>query len=80
MQNGAKEKGFNLISMDGRGKKAVYTIEPLIKEQEDEIWKNFPLAPEYQISNKGRVKHPSGGILEGYECKGYVRTRIKNLG
>lgn len=80
VQEGAKEKGYNLISMTGRGKNAIYEIESIYQDLEGEEWKNFPLAPEYQVSNFGRIKHPKGGILEGTINKGYVRTRIKNLG
>lgn len=80
VKGGAKEKGYNLIKMQGRGKNAVYEIEPLLTDEEGEIWKNFPLAPDYQVSNYGRIKHPKGGILQGTISKGYVRTRIKNLG
>lgn len=81
IKNGAKEKGYNLISMNGTGKKATYEIEPL----EDlflpgEEWKECPIAPQYQISSLGRVKHPKGGILEGCNSKGYTRVRISNLG
>ena len=36
--------------------------------------------PTYQISNKGRIKNPSGQLLKGYEHRGYIRTRIANLG
>ena len=80
IQNGAKNKGYNLIKMNGRGKKATYELEPLCEDKEGEVWKSFPLAPDYQISNYGRIKHPNGGILSGTTNKGYVRTRIKGLG
>lgn len=80
VQNGAKEKGYNLIAMEGRGKNALYEIEPIYQDLFGEEWKAFPLAPEYQISTFGRIKHPKGGILTGTENKGYVRTRIKGLG
>lgn len=80
VQSGAKEKGYNLISMEGKGKSAIYEMEPIHQDIEGEEWKNFPLAPEYQISSLGRIKHPKGGILEGTINKGYVRTRIKGLG
>lgn len=80
VQNGAKEKGYNLISMSGKGKKAIYEIEPLTNPIEGEVWKSFPLAPDYQVSNFGRIKHPKGGILQGTTNRGYVRTRIKDLG
>ena len=80
VQGGAKEKGYNLMSMEGRGKSAVYLIEPIYQENEDEEWKDFPLVPEYQVSTLGRIKHPKGGILEGTINKGYTRTRIKDLG
>ena len=80
IKGGAKEKGYNLIKMEGRGKNAIYEIEPLLTDEEGEIWKNFPLSPDYQVSNYGRIKHPKGGILQGTISKGYVRTRIKDLG
>lgn len=79
-QNGAKEKGYNLISMTGRGKKAVYEIEPSAPSLPGEIWKSFPPHPDYQISNLGRVKHPKGGILEGTNSYGYLRYRISEMG
>lgn len=81
VKNGAKEKGYNLISMTGKGKNAIFEIELLNNiEYSNEIWKNLPIAPEYQVSNYGRIKHPKGGILEGTNNKGYIRTRIDNLG
>lgn len=47
-KNGAKEKGYNLISMEGRGQKAVFEIEPLNNlVLPNEIWKEFPLVPGY---------------------------------
>lgn len=81
VKNGAKEKGYNLISMEGRGKKAIFEIEPL----EDlilpnEEWKDLPIAPGYQVSSLGRVKHPKGGILKGNIDRDYVRVRIADLG
>ena len=47
-----------------------------------EEWKNllFEGFEHYQVSNYGRIKHPKGGILQGTISKGYVRTRIKDLG
>ena len=80
IKNGAKLKGYNLIKMEGRGKNAIYEIEPLESNLPNEIWKNLPLAPEYQVSNMGRIKHPNGGILKGTNSRGYIRTRIGNLG
>lgn len=80
VKSGAKEKGYNLIGMTGRGKKAVYEIEPIIDIIEGEVWKKLPMAPGYQISNYGRVKHPKGGILKGTIHRGYVRTHIKDFG
>lgn len=80
IKNGAKEKGYNLISMNGYGKNAIYEIEPLENDLKGEIWKPFPQDKNYQISNYGRVKHPKGGILQGTENKGYIRTRIGDLG
>lgn len=80
VQGGAKLKGYNLISMQGRGKNAVFEIEPIQNDYDDEIWKSFPLEPTYLVSNYGRIKNPQGGILEGTINRGYVRTRIKGLG
>lgn len=80
LKNGAEERGYKLLSIEGRGKKAVYYVEPLEEELPNEVWKPFPLAPDYLISNMGRVKHPKGGILKGTNNKGYIRTRIKDLG
>lgn len=81
IQSGAREKGYNLISMNGRGKKALYEIEPLNDFQLiGEQWKPLPLEPTYQISSFGRVKHPKGGILQGTIHRGYVRVRIADLG
>lgn len=81
VKNGAKEKGYNLISMTGRGKNAIFTIEPLENVLlPNEEWKNYPFAPGYQVSSLGRVKHPKGGILTGTEHKGYVRVRVADLG
>lgn len=81
IQNGAKEKGYNLISMNGKGKKALYEIESLNNLQlTGEQWKPLPLEPTYQISSLGRVKHPKGGILQGTIHKGYIRVRIADLG
>lgn len=76
-QKGAEEKGFRLLSMSGRGQKAIFEIEPLIQSFADEIWLQCPIAPGYQVSNYGRIKHPSGGIIQGYEDKGYIRINIK---
>lgn len=80
VQGGARLKGYNLISMSGKGKNATYEIESLENDLPNEIWKELPIAPGYQVSNKGRVKHPKGGILKGYNSKGYIKTRIANLG
>ena len=80
LKSGAEERGYKLLSIEGRGKKAVYYVEPLEEELPNEVWKSFPLAPDYLISNMGRVKHPKGGILKGTNNKGYIRTRIKDLG
>ena len=80
LKNGAEERGYKLLSIEGRGKNAVYYVEPLEEELPNEIWKSFPLAPNYLVSNMGRVKHPKGGILKGTSNKGYIRTRIKDLG
>ena len=80
-KRGLKEKGYNLISMEGKGAHALYEIEPesIINLPEEE-WKNFPLDPGYQVSSMGRIKNPQGIILPGYEHRGYVRTRIGKLG
>ena len=47
-KRGLKEKGYNLISMEGKGAHALYEIEPesIINLPEEE-WKNFPLDPGY---------------------------------
>lgn len=79
IKGGAKKKGYNLISMNGRGEKTLFELKEE-QEIEGEIWKNFPLSPNYQISNFGRVKHPSGGILTGTNSRGYIRTRIEGFG
>ncbi len=80
LQGGAKQRGYNLISIQGKGKTARYEIEPLLDTLPNEEWRECPLAPEYKISNLGRVKHPKGGILSGTNNKGYIRTRIADLG
>ena len=81
VQSGAKKKGYNLISMEGRGKKALFEIEPLENlVLPNEEWKDLPMAPGYQVSSLGRVKHPKGGILEGCINKDYIRVRIADLG
>lgn len=81
IQSGAKQKGYKLISMTGRGKNTTYEIESLKDlSLENEKWKSFPLAPDYQVSSLGRVKHPKGGILTGTISRGYVRVRVANLG
>ena len=80
LKGGAEERGYKLLSIEGKGKKAIYYVEPLEEDLPNEVWKPFPLAPEYLISNMGRVKHPKGGILKGTNNKGYVRTRIRDLG
>ena len=80
-KKGLKEKGYNLISMEGQGAKALYEIEPIeTNNLPDEEWKNFPLDPGYQVSSMGRIKNPEGRILSGYEHRGYIRTRIGKLG
>ena len=33
VQNGAKNKGYNLIKMSGRGEKATYELEPLCEDE-----------------------------------------------
>lgn len=81
VKNGAKEKGYNLISMEGKGQSAIFELEPLENlSLPNEIWKDFPLAPGYQVSNLGRVKHPKGGILQGTDDYGYVRVQVKGMG
>ena len=75
--NGAKEKGYHLISMSGRGQKAQFEIEPINLSLPGEQWLNCPIATGYQVSNLGRVRHPSGGIINGYDDKGYLRINIK---
>ena len=80
IQGGAKLKGYNLISIQGRGKNAIFEIEPIQNDYEDEIWKPFPLESSYLVSNYGRIKNPQDGILKGTVNKGYLRTRIKGLG
>lgn len=78
-KGGAKEKGYNLISREGRGEKAIFVIEA-INDLPNEIWKNIPNYPEYQASNLGRIKSPQGGILTGTKHRGYIRVRIKDQG
>lgn len=81
VKGGAKEKGYKLISMTGKGKNAIFEIEPLEDLiLSDEEWKEFPLAPNYLVSSLGRVKHPKGGILTGTEHQGYIRVRVEKLG
>lgn len=80
IKKGGKLKGLDIKKMEGRGKNAVFEVELVDQNLPNEIWKPFPLAPEYLISDMGRVKHPSGGIMQGTENKGYIRTRIANLG
>lgn len=78
---GLKNKGFTLVAMEGRGAKTLYEIEANdFQELEGEIWQNLPIAPTYQISNMGRIKNPHGNLLPGYEHRGYIRTRIADLG
>ena len=80
IQGGCKEIGYNLVSMTGRGKNASYELYPIETELPGEIWKPFPKDTRYQVSNLGRIKHPKGGILKGTNHKGYLRTRIGDLG
>ena len=77
---GAKEKGYNLIKMEGRGKNALYTIEEIQTNLKDEIWKPYPDNPQYLVSNFGRIKNPKGFLMSGYNSKGYIRTRIGECG
>lgn len=78
---GLKNKGYTFLKMQGRGQSALYEIEiNEIQEIEGEIWKKLPIAPQYQVSNMGRIKNPNGNLLPGYENRGYVRTRIADLG
>lgn len=80
-KKGAEERGYNLLSRTGVGKNVVFEIEPIPTENEqDEIWKPFPLAPKYLVSNKGRIKSPKGNIMKGYFHRGYIRTQIAGLG
>ena len=80
VKQGAKRKGYNLISMTGKGKKAIYEIEPFEDVLEGEVWKEIPNTNGYQASSLGRIKNPFGGILQGTNSKGYLRTRIQNMG
>lgn len=74
-------KGYELIDMEGTGKKAIYNLVPLNTDSmPGEEWKNFPLAPDYLVSNMGRIKNPKGHLIPGTNNKGYVRTRIGDLG
>ena len=77
---GAKEKGYKLIWLGGKGKNSQFELTEINNNLEGEEWKNFPLSPDYQVSNFGRIKHPSGGILSATINKGYKRVRIKNMG
>ena len=78
---GAEECGYRLISRSGRGAKTIFELEPIdIEEYSDEEWKPLPIAPLYLVSNKGRIKSPKGGLLKGYNHKGYIRTQIAGLG
>ena len=78
---GLQELGFKFIKMTGQGKTATYEIEPLDNANiKGEIWKEFPMAPGYLVSNMGRIKNPKGGLLPGYTHRGYIRTRIADLG
>lgn len=80
-QKGAQLKGYNLLSMNGRGKQATFELEPIENlNLSNEIWKPFPLAPIYEVSNFGRIKNPQGGIMTGTNSHGYIRTRIAGLG
>ena len=80
LQQGALEKGYTVISMSGKGKNAIFEIEKTQIDLPGEEWKSIPFAPDYSVSNLGRVKHPKGGISPGTNCHGYIRTRIGNLG
>lgn len=77
---GAKEKGYELTWLGGKGKNSQFELSEINNNLEGEEWKNFPLSPDYQVSNFGRVKHPSGGILSATINKGYQRVRVKNMG
>ena len=81
-KKGAEECGYRLISRSGRGANTIFELEPIDFEGScaDEEWKPFPLAPLYLVSNKGRIKNPKGGLLKGYNHKGYIRTQIAGLG
>lgn len=80
LQQGALEKGYTVISMSGKGKHAVFEIEKTQIDLPGEEWKSIPFAPDYAVSNLGRVKNPKGGISPGTDNHGYIRTRIGNLG
>lgn len=80
-KQGLKLKGYDLIRREGQGARAIFEIQSIETEIiEGEEWKPLVVEPTYQISNKGRIKNPSGQLLKGYEHRGYIRTRIANLG
>jgi hypothetical protein len=46
---------------------------------EDEFWLEYPLDPRFQVSNRGRVKTPTGKITMGYNIGVYRRIRTSNV-
>ena len=77
----AKNKGYNLLAMHGKGQAATYDLEPLEPLiLPDEEWTPCYLDPNYSVSSLGRVKDPKGNLLKGTDSRGYVRVRIHNQG
>lgn len=77
----ARNKGYNLLAMHGKGHAATYDLEPLeplILPNEE--WVPCYLDPNYSVSSLGRVKDPKGNLLKGTDSRGYVRVRIHNHG
>ena len=52
IQKGGKLKGLDIKKMEGRGKNTVFEVELIDQNLPNEIWKPFPLAPEYLVSDR----------------------------
>jgi hypothetical protein len=72
-----------MISMNCRGvKKAAHGFIWRYNRSldfEDEFWLNYPLDERFMVSNRGRVRLPTGKITIGYNVAGYRRIRTSNV-
>ena len=46
---------------------------------QDEFWLDYPIDPRFKVSNKGRVKTPTGKITLGYNVGAYRRIRTSGV-